>query len=642
MDRICGSHVRASAVAALVLLSFSSVAAAAIPIEHFAADPVFAQPAMSPDGSRLVYLRWIEGKPLVIMLDLETKEARALVSGRSDTFTINRCDFKTKDRIVCGFRGVDHDAGRPFWTSRLVALDADGKNIRTLIQNGAAGAAQFQDRILHWLPDDPHRVLIEVDDDRNVYPSVFSLDVFTGRMSRVLRDRTPVTGWMTDRTGTVRFGFGYAAESTAAQYVARSSVDAPWRVLEKFKRFESRPFTPLGFGARPNVLLVSATHNGRDAIWEMDLDESNDFQLLFANHEVDVDDAILWPADGHVVGFQYETDRPYSYYIDPAAASVAETLNKLLPDTSNHLVGGSRDGKKLLVHAYSDVKPSRYYVLDLGKGKLIAVGVKQPALDTAVLAPQKPIRIKTAEGLSIPGYLTLPVGKDPKNLPTIVYPHGGPYARDHWGFDEVVQMMASRGYAVLQVNFRGSTGFGDDWLDAGWQAWGTVMHDDITAGARWLIGEGIADPKRMCIVGWSYGGYAALIGVVKEPDLYRCAVSIAGVSDLPRLQRDDGRFYGGRAARRALTGSNRSELLEVSPLKQANRIKVPVLLVHGEDDIQVLVDHSKVMARELNRNDIRNELVLIKEGDHALSRGEWRLTLFTRLEKFLAENLGSN
>jgi dipeptidyl aminopeptidase/acylaminoacyl peptidase len=641
MDRICGSHVR-SVAAALVFLSFSSVAAPAIPIGHFATDPVFAQPAMSPDGSRLVYLRWVEGKPFVILLDLDTKEAKAIVSGRSDAFTINRCDFKTKDRLVCSFRGVDHDAGRPFWTSRLAALDADGKNIRTLIQNGAAGVAQFQDRILHWMPDDPHRVLIEIDDDRNVYPSVFSLDVFTGRMSRVLRDRTPVTGWMTDRTGTVRFGYGYAAESTSAQYVARSSADAPWRVLQKFKRFESRPFAPLGFGVRPNILLVSATHNGRDAIWEMDLEESNDFQLLFANPEVDVDDAILWPADGHVVGFRYETDRPSNHYIDPTATAVDESLKQLLPDTSNHLIGGSRDGKKLLIRAYSDVKPPRYYVLDLGKSKLIAVGIEHPVLEGAALAPQKPIRIKTAEGLSIPGYLTLPVGKDPKNLPTIVYPHGGPYARDSWGFDEVVQMMASRGYAVLQVNFRGSTGYGDDWLEAGWQAWGTVMHDDITSGARWLISEGIADPKRMCIVGWSYGGYAALIGVVKEPDLYRCAVSIAGVSDLPRLQRDDGRFYGGRAARRELTGSNRSELLEVSPLKQANRIKVPVLLVHGEDDIQVLVDHSKVMARELNRNHIRNELVLIKEGDHALSRGEWRLTLFTRIEKFLAENLGSN
>src|SRR5690606_30526845 len=244
-----------------------------------------------------------------------------------------------------------------------------------------------------------------------------------------------------------------------------------------------------------------------------------------------------------------------------------------------------------LIASYSDVKPAAYSILDLDAAQLMAFGSQRPALNSAQLATMKPVRIPGPEGLSIPGYLTIPAGREPKSLPAVVYPHGGPYARDRWGFDPVVQMMASRGYAVLQVNFRGSTGFGDDWLDAGWQAWGTTMHDDITAGARWLISEGIADPKRMCIVGWSYGGQGALIGAVKEPDLYQCTVSIAGVSDIAQLQRDDSRFYGGRVAVRETAGSNRRELAEVSPRRQAERIKVPVLLVHGDADIQVLVEH---------------------------------------------------
>jgi dipeptidyl aminopeptidase/acylaminoacyl peptidase len=631
---------RLGAAAAVLCASPLAVAQSLIPIEHFAADPKFSSPAMSPDGSRVVYIGWTRNTPYIVILDLETQAHKALGAGAADQFTVTRCDFKTRDRLLCRFRGVDHDAGRPFWISRMIAINADGTQMKTLVQNGFAGASQFQDRILHWLPDNPRRVLVEVDDDRNVYPSVYSLDVFSGNMTLIDRERVPVTSWMTDRTGTVRFGFGHQGDSGIAQFVARSAEDAPWRVLQKFKRFEETPFTALGFGARPNIMLVSAPHNGRDAIWEMDLEEANDFQLLFANSEVDVDDAILWPADGRVVGFQYATDRPHSHYIDPTAASIDATLKKLLPTTSNHIIDGSRDGKKFIILAYSDVKPYRYYVLDIGANKMYAIGSAKPQLEDAALAPMKPIVVKTAEGLSIPGYLTLPVGKEAKNLPTVVYPHGGPYARDYWGYDEVVQVMASRGYAVLQLNFRGSTGYGEDWLDAGWRGWGTVMHDDITSGARWLISEGIADPKRMCIVGWSYGGYAALIGVVKEPDLYRCAVSIAGVSDVTRLARDDSRFYGGRVAINRTLGTNRKELAEVSPTKQADRIKVPVLLVHGEDDIQVLVDHSKVMARELNRNKIRNELVLIKDADHSLLRGDWRLTLFTKLEKFLAENLG--
>ncbi len=201
-------------------------------------------------------------------------------------------------------------------------------------------------------------------------------------------------------------------------------------------------------------------------------------------------------------------------------------------------------------------------------------------------------------------------------------------------------MLASRGYAVLQLNFRGSTGYGDEWRDAGHQRWGTVMHDDITAGAHWLVSAGIADPNRMCIVGWSYGGYAALIGAVKEPQLYRCAVSIAGVSDLSQLQSDDDRFYGGKAAVRESTGTVKQELIAESPLRQADRIKVPVLLVHGEDDYTVLARQSKDMAKALSRAGVHNELVLIKHADHSLSRTDFRLTLFTKLDEFLAKNLG--
>jgi dipeptidyl aminopeptidase/acylaminoacyl peptidase len=631
MDRIL-------AVAALLASPFVA-AQSLIPLEHFAASPQFSEPSMSPDGSRVVYIGWANNIPYIVLYDVETRTPKALGSGASDGFTVSRCDFKTRDRLVCRFRGVDHDAGRPFWTSRMIAVNADGTKMRTLVQNKFATAAQFQDRILHWLPDNPRRVLIQLDDNENIYPSVYTLDVFDGKMTLVDRERAPIQSWMTDRTGAVRFGYGWRELSSTGEFVARAADGAPWRVLHKFKRFETLPFGAMGFGVRPNILLVSAPHNGRDAIWEMDLDETNDMQLLYANPEVDVDRAIVWPADGRVVGFQYSTDKTHSRYFDPEAQRIDAALKQFLADTSNHIIHGSRDGKRFIIQSYSDVKPSRYYLLDIGASKLFAMGSEKPQFEDAALAPMKPIIVKTPDGLSIPGYLTLPAGKDPKNLPAVVYPHGGPHVRDYWGYDEVVQMMASRGYAVLQINFRGSSGYGDDWGKAGWRGWGTVMHDDITAGARWLISEGIANPKRMCIVGWSYGGYAALLGVVKEPELYRCAASIAGVSDLTRLSRDFDRFYGGRAAVADILGSDRKELAEVSPLKQADRIKVPVLQVHGDDDVQVLVDHSKNMAQALNRAGIRNELVLIRDGDHALSRADWRLALFTKLDKFLAENL---
>jgi dipeptidyl aminopeptidase/acylaminoacyl peptidase len=271
--------------------------------------------------------------------------------------------------------------------------------------------------------------------------------------------------------------------------------------------------------------------------------------------------------------------------------------------------------------------------------KMGRVGSANPALAKTPLAPMEPVKIRAHDGQILPGYLTLPLDSSGKNVPMVVYPHGGPHDRDTWGFDWMVQFMASRGYAVLQVNFRGSTGYGEEWFDAGLRNWGTVMVDDITAATKWAISEGIADPARVCIVGWSYGGYAALVSAVREPDLYKCAVSIAGVSDLRALATETRRFYGGRYRARYTFGSDIDELKAGSPLRTPEKIKVPVLLVHGDDDIQVMVDHSKRMARALGRENKKYELVLIKDGNHALSRFEWRTTLLMKLEAFLAANL---
>jgi dipeptidyl aminopeptidase/acylaminoacyl peptidase len=612
-----------------------------IPIELFAEGDAMARPAISPDGRHLVYITHAKGKPIIASMDLVTKERKGVLSGESGSFDVQWCEFKNDERLLCSFAGVDFAGGRPYGTTRLVAVNVDGSKLKVLLQNhdGGAGLAQFQDRILHWLPDDPRNVIIQLDDDQNIYPSVFKLDVYSGGLRTVQRERPPVVGWMTDRSGTVRFGYGYRSSETAAIYLARTGEDGPWNVIEKFHRYDDQTFSPLGFGVRPNTLFVAAPNDGRSAVWEFDIAETRDVQLVFANPDVDVDDPIIWPSDGHLAGFRYETDRPQAFYIDDLAQRVENTARKLLPDRFSSVIAGSRDGKKLIIAAYSDVKPVAYYLLDIDAGSFKAIGSNNPELDRAALAPMKTIHVPVGD-VKVPGYLTVPVGKEPKNLPLIVYPHGGPYARDHWGFDPVLQMMVSRGYAVLQLNFRGSTGYGEQWLDAGWRGWGGIIHDDITAAAHWAINEGIADPKRMCIVGWSYGGYAALLGVAREPDLYKCAVSIAGVSDLNALVAQEKMFYGGSVRARESIGSDKKALRNDSPLKLADHIKVPVLLIHGESDYTVLASHSEAMAKELKRNKVPTELVLIKGGEHDLAREEMRLTLFRKLEKFLGDNLG--
>jgi dienelactone hydrolase len=635
MDRVFRAFSTCGLVAAACMVSAQAIAQT-IPIDSFARDPQMQSPSLSPDGTQLAYITSHEGKPLVVVRNLTTKNLTPVVAGSNESFRVRRCWFKNNERILCSYRGIERIATQPVPVSRLVAINADGTKQKVLIQNGRAGGSQYQDQIVHGLPDDPSHVLIALTDNEDIFPSVYKLDVYTGSIRLVQQSRSPVLRWIADRSGVVRFGYGY--RDTNALYVARDGADSPWRTLEKFKLFENS-FSPLGYGPRASTLLVVAPHNGRDAVWEMDLSDQREMQLLFSHAEVDVDDSVDWP-DGHVAGFSYETDKPQVHFIDPEAKAIVEALDILLPGRINRVIDGSKDGNQYLVLSYSDVQPAAYYVLGLSAKKLLKVGDLAPDLKDAKLAPMKPVTVPGPNGLRIPGYLTLPVGKDPKKLPTVVYPHGGPHARDSWSYDPVVQLLASRGYAVLQLNFRGSTGYGSEWYDAGFQHWGTVMHDDITAGARWLISEGVADPARMCIVGWSYGGYAALIGVVKEPELYRCAVSIAGVSDIYQLQRDDSRFYSGRAMVAEITGDNKKELDAVSPRKNAQRIKVPVLLVHGDDDVQVLVDHSYAMSKALKRAGVKNELVIVDGGDHSLSRQEWRKTLYTKLETFLGTQLG--
>ena len=616
-------------------LCVSAGAYAAPTIADFAAHEDAISPAISPDGNLVAFVTRAQNNRILMVVDLAKRERRALMGAIVESFEISTCGFKNDERLLCGFRGNQFFHGQPYIVSRLVAVDVSGKTKpRVLIQNGSEGHSQFQDRVLDWQRNDPKRVLIQLSGDGDPFPTVHSLDVYTGLTYVVQRSRSSITEWLTDRNGVVRFGYGYDGKKYS--YIARDSAEAPWRSLGKWEAGQS-DFSMVGFGAAPTTLLVEASHNGRGAIFEMDLEEKNDRQLLFSNSEVDVGRTIYWPHDNRIVGFEYETDRTHRKLFDAEAESIYAAIDKLRPDCDNEVVGSSRDGKRLLVVSRADTRPTEYLVLDLNTSKLLRVGSENPAITTP-LSPMTSVKIKAADGTILPGYLTLPLNSTGKKLPTIVYPHGGPHARDSWSFDPVVQFMASRGFAVIQVNFRGSTGYGWEWYEAGLRNWGTVMVDDVTSATKWAIAEGIADPARTCIVGWSFGGYAALMSAVRESDLYRCVVSIAGVADLRALSNQEAMFYGGRQRVEYTLGDDSAELKAGSPTRSAAKIKAPVLLIHGDSDVQVSIDQSKRMARMLKDEKKKVEMVVIKDGNHSLSRYEWRETLYTNLEKFLATN----
>jgi dipeptidyl aminopeptidase/acylaminoacyl peptidase len=278
-------------------------------------------------------------------------------------------------------------------------------------------------------------------------------------------------------------------------------------------------------------------------------------------------------------------------------------------------------------------------MLDVRRGRLIKLGGPQPGLDPQELSPLQAISYPARDGVQIPGYLTLPHGGAKDHLPLVVMPHGGPIARDGWHYDFLRQFLASRGYAVLQMNFRGSDGYGSEWFFAAHQDWGGRTYDDVVDGARWAIAQGIADPRRVAIVGWSFGGYVALVGAQRDGELFRCAVSVAGISDLSLLIEEESRYLNLREVTREQLGTDKEKLRRDSPRLHAADVQVPVLMIHGDRDAQVDLEQSQAMDTALTRAGKPHRLVRIKDADHQMSTESARITLLREIETFLSAHV---
>jgi dipeptidyl aminopeptidase/acylaminoacyl peptidase len=321
------------------------------------------------------------------------------------------------------------------------------------------------------------------------------------------------------------------------------------------------------------------------------------------------------------------------------------SLMQQFPGEDVDFINASRDGKKVLVKVQADVAPGRYYLYDTDAKKLRFVAARASWIKPEQLADMQPITVTARDGLVLHGYLTRPAGReDAKNLPLVVLVHGGPYGvRDTWGYDPTVQMLASRGYAVLQVNFRGSGGYGQEFMQRGYREWGRKMQDDVTDATRWAIAEGIADAKRICIFGTSYGGYAALEGVVREPDLYQCAIGYVGVYDL-RLMYTRGDIpqtdYGVGYLNMVL-GGNQDDLAARSPINHLDKIKARLMIVVGGQDERVPPVHGERLHAALEERGVEHEWLYQRTEGHGFYDEAHVADLYTRVIAFLDRNIGT-
>ena len=340
-----------------------------------------------------------------------------------------------------------------------------------------------------------------------------------------------------------------------------------------------------------------------------------------------------------IIGYTFIEDRSQIKYFDPEFAKLASALGKAIPHQPLiDFEEASADGTKLLIRARGDSDPGTYYYYDKTSRRLDEVGRVRPLLEGRKLSSVQTVSVPAPDGAKIPAYLTLPPGGQRSNLPAIVLPHGGPSSRDSWGFDWLAQFFAARGYAVIQPNYRGSSGYGDNWEgDNGFRAWKTAI-DDVTASARYLTAQGIADPKRLAIVGWSYGGYAALQSAVMEPDLYKAAVAIAPVTDLALLKQEAENFTNYNLVRDFI--GDGPHVAQGSPLRHVNRIKVPVMLVHGDMDLNVGISHSDKMAAALQGAGVKVDYIRHKGLEHSLEDSNARTEMLARIGEFLDRSVG--
>jgi len=630
----------------------------------FGARPSVSSLRLSPDGQSVVYLTPTQGQgsaAYTLSLAPGAKPRLALAaSGKPDRLA--HCSWVAADRLTCVAYALKHDEINgmvPF--SRVVAVNADGSNFRLLSNRDnffTHGLALGGGYVVDSLPQEDGKVLmtrVYVPDDKigSRFGSTLRglgvdwVDTRDLTTRHVEMPRTDAEIYLSDGRGQVRIvglvqdtGKVMYQYNGIIEYMYRMPGSPEWHKLSEFNEMDRSGFWPEAVDPDLNVVYGYRKQDGRMAVYKVTLDADKREELVYANPEVDVDQVVRIGRHDRVVGVSYVTTARRTVYFDPQIKQLLAALAKALPgERSLRVVDSSADESRLLIFAGGDTDPGVYYIFDRKTHQLQTFLVARGSLEGVKLGSVKPVTYPAADGVAVPAYLTLPPGvESAKGLPAIVMPHGGPSARDELGFDWLAQFYAARGFAVLQPNFRGSTGYGDAWFEKnGFRSWEIAIGDVLAAG-RWLVSAGIADPARLAIVGWSYGGYAALQSAVVDPTVFKAVVAIAPVTDLAALEQETASTISfGHAGHEYITNfvGSGPHIHDGSPAQHADRIKVPVLLFHGTFDRNVNIQQSQMMCSRLTAAGGKCELVTWDDLDHSLDDSGARAQMLRRSDEFL-------
>lgn len=622
-----------SVVALLAISSGVTFADPGVNVTPFAKAPELSLASLSPDGAAISFVEHSASRQTVVLRALDhPARDRHTLSVESSNERIRWCDWIHDQYVLCGTISEARRPERVVQKTRLFAIHSTSGEVRELNRRIDD---PLKDQVIGTIAHSS-RVLLQHDPIGRGYPEVAELDLASGAMRRVVRSHPPIRRWMSDGLGTVQLGIGFEGDE-ATLHVRREGAES-WDVWIKQSLADVEAIGPLAIGAHRR-LYVLKHYRGRAALFELDMNAAKpNPQLLFADPIFDVTGPVaLDSQSGSALSVQYVHEQESQHPLQESAAQRIEWLREQLPGLANIIVDRSADGQRLLVRSSSDVDPPSLYLYEATTPSLTLIGHQYPALEELPLAPMQSIIYRARDGQRIPAYLTLPATKS-EPLPAIILPHGGPETRNWKTFDALVQFLAAEGYAVLQMNFRGSFGYGAAFAAAGMGQWGGVVHNDITDGARWLVEQKIADPTRICIVGSSFGGYAALLGAARESQWYACAASYAGIADLLALSQHTQRLADADMWRQRL-GEDSRALWQMSPMARVRAVETPVLLMHGRRDAVVPMSQSRRFARELRQADKEHRFVERADCDHEMNVQSCRLAFFTELRAFLAAAL---
>jgi dipeptidyl aminopeptidase/acylaminoacyl peptidase len=654
----------------------STVAAQPLPVEEFFKRPDYSHLTLSPDGRRVAAVVRGRTRDSLAVIDVETKTA-AQITNFVDSDVL-RFHWTNNNRLLFAVGDAREAVGNACFHG-WYAVNADGSELRAIDRQedrGLSGAhrapgteaarapmpwlgvaspcAQARGRNympgFRYLSPDPaggDDIVIEARLRRGALDA-YRYNTKSGEVKLLSWERPDgVFGWMVDRDGVPRVAASYDRGITTIWY--RDGESVPWKKLDEGEDSKIK-IQPLAFDYDNRTLYVASPGSGdKAAIYRYDFKAGQLGERLARHLDVDMDTMIFSRAKRQLLGFAYDADKAGVVWVDEHMARLQQMVDRALPDTLNVVRVAGENPKRALIRAYSDINPESFYLFDTEKLTIRKFASSRPWIKPGEMSERKFVRYKARDGLEIPAYLTIPKQTSGKNLPLVVEIHGGPWTgKQSWGFDTDAQFLASRGYAVLQPDFRGTIGYGRRHFVSSFGQWGLSMQDDITDGVEWLVGNGIADRNRICLFGGSYGGYAALWGLMKTPELYRCGVALAAVTDI-------GLYFSitwsdiywspyrwleyGAKIRIGDPDRDADKFRSVSPIYHAERLKAPVLLAFGGVDQRVPLKHGTALRDALDKHSKKYEWIVYSDEGHGFGEDKNRFDFYRRVEAFLKQHL---